>query len=69
MYLFLEKKRLFYLQRDYAVFISLQYINFRPTEYEGFEMDPSINPLITPFTLEASFISVCTSTSSQYDFL
>ena len=34
------KERLFYFQRDYAIFISLQCINFRPTEYEGFETEP-----------------------------
>ena len=36
------KERLFYLERDYAIFISLQCINFRPTEYEGFETDPKL---------------------------
>ena len=35
------KKRLFYLQRDYAILISLQCIDFRPTEYEGFETEPN----------------------------
>ena len=34
------KERLFYLQRDYAIFISLQCIDFRTTEYEDFETDP-----------------------------
>ena len=34
------KERLFYLQGDCAIFISLQCIDFRPTEYEDFETDP-----------------------------
>ena len=35
------KEKLFYLQRDYAIFIFLQCIDFRPTKYEGCETDPS----------------------------
>ena len=36
------KERLFYLQRDYAIFVSLQCIDFRPTDYEGFETEPTL---------------------------
>ena len=52
------KERLFYLQRDYVIFISLQCIDFRPTEYEDFETEPNEEWLQCPIR-HVSFHNDC----------
>ena len=45
------KEKLFYLQRDYAIFISLQCIDLRPTENEGFETEPYVKYTLVPMLI------------------
>ena len=50
------KERLFYFQRDYAIFISLRCINFCPTEYEGFEKEPFVEKYTDYWPIEKEVI-------------